>query len=68
MTRKKLVASHYTVAQVTRLLGVNYNRIRAIMNRVPGCQVEIVGTQMIPAEKINALRLAKAAIDRERAV
>jgi hypothetical protein len=66
MTKKKLVASHYTVAQVSRLLGINYNRIRSVFARVPGSLVDVVGTKMVPAERVPALRNALAAIDREK--
>lgn len=66
MTKKKLVASHYTIAQVTRILGINYNRVRAVLMRVPNCTVDILGTRMIAAEEIPRLRTALNAIDREK--
>lgn len=66
MTKKKLVASHYTIAQVTRILGINYNRVRAVLMRVPNCTVNILGTRMIAAEEIPKLRSALSAIDREK--
>ena len=58
MTKAKLVASHYTIAQMTRILGINYNRVRSVLGRVPGCRVTIFGTPMIPATFIPKLRLA----------
>ena len=66
MSKKKLVASHYTVAQVARLLGINYTRTRSVFTRVPGSLVDVVGTKMVPAERVPALRNALAAIDREK--
>lgn len=62
MTKPKLIASHYTVAQVARTIGVNYNRMRAAMNRVPGCRVTIAGTPMVPVEFIPKIRAAAQAI------
>jgi hypothetical protein len=55
---KKLIASHYTIAQVTRILCINYNRMRAVLGRVPGCRQTIYGTPMIAAEYLPALRKA----------
>jgi len=66
MTKPKLIASHYTNAQIARLLNVTYNRLRAILVRVPGVQETIVGTKMIAASHLPALRAAKAQIDREK--
>ncbi len=66
MTKPKLIASHYTIAQVTRLTGVEYNRIRSAMARVPGCQTTIAGTKMIAAEFVPKIRAAAQAIKKER--
>lgn len=64
MTKKKLVASHYTLAQITRILGINYNRLRAVLVRVPDCTVNILGTKMVPVEQIPKLRSALAAVNK----
>lgn len=66
MTKKKLVASHYTLAQITRILGINYNRLRAILIRVPDCTVNILGTKMVPVEQIQRLRSALSSIDKKK--
>jgi hypothetical protein len=58
MAKSKLIASHYTIAQMTRILGINYNRVRSVLGRVPGCRVTIFGTPMIAVEDIPKLRAA----------
>lgn len=58
MAKPKLIASHYTIAQMTRILGINYNRVRSVLARVPGCRVTIFGTPMIAAEDLPKLRAA----------
>lgn len=58
MSKSKLIASHYTIAQMTRILGINYNRVRSVLARVPGCRVTIFGTPMIAVAHIPKLRAA----------
>ncbi len=65
MTKRKLIASHYTTAQMARILDIHYNRIRSVLARVPKCRVDVVGTAMIPATLIPKLRSVVQDMDRE---
>jgi hypothetical protein len=61
----KIKASHYTPAQIARIIGTSYNRMRPIMARVPDCLVTIEGVKMIAAEHIPALMKASKTTKRQ---
>ena len=47
--------SHYTRAQVCRILGLTASQLKVPLREAPDMLVEIAGTPMIPSNRVNEI-------------